>query len=109
MRLNGIILGSLLLTQTLGADTLGFFQQKFSDLHFEKGTWSRTAELPCYSYAARVDGATVNVLRIGAGNLVLFKARKGLSVTVCGSIAAFDEGFETAGPPPNGTSVNRVP
>ena len=110
MRLNGIVLlGSLLLAKTLGADTLGFFEQKFSDLHFEKGSWSRTVELPCYSYAARVDGATVNVLRIGMGNLVLFKAKKGLTVTVCGSIAAFDEGFETGGPLPNGTQSKRIP
>ena len=66
MRLNmTILLGSLFLSQTLGADTLGFFEQKFSDLHFEKGAWSRTAELPCYSYIARADGATVDVLRIG--------------------------------------------
>jgi hypothetical protein len=102
MRLNWMMLvGSLLLSRTLGADTLGFFEQKFSDLHFEKGAWSRTVELPCYSYAARADGATVDVLRIGMGNLVLFKAKKGLTVTVCGSIAAFDEGFETGGPLPN--------
>jgi hypothetical protein len=103
MRRNRIVLlvGSVLLSQTLGADTLGFFEQKFSDLHFEKGSWSRTAELPCYAYAARVDGAAVDVLRIGMGNLVHFKAKKGLTVTVCGSIAAFDEGFETAAPLPN--------
>jgi hypothetical protein len=80
------------------ADTLGFVEQKFSDLHFEAGKWSRAAQPPCYTYTAREDGATVNVLRIGMGNLVPFKARKNLSVTVCGSVAAFEEGFETEVP-----------
>ena len=91
-------LGCLLLAALLGADTLGFVEQKFSDIHFEKGKWSRTVQLPCYTYTAQVDGAVVEVLRFGMGNLVPFKATKGLKVTVCGSIAAFDEGFET-GPP----------
>jgi hypothetical protein len=94
-----VLLGSLFLLTTLGADTLGFVEQKFSDLHFEKGKWSRTVQLPCYTYTAQVDGAVVEVLRFGTGNLVPFKAAKGLKVTVCGSTAAFDEGFET-GPPP---------
>lgn len=98
-----VLLGSLLLSKTLGGDPLGFFEQKFSDLHFQKGAWSRTAQLPCYSYTAQVDGAKVDVLRIGMGNLVLFKAKRGLTVTVCGSIAAFDEGFETEAPVPIGT------
>ncbi len=93
-----ILLGYLLLSVTMGADTLGFVEQKFSDIHFEKGKWSRTTQLPCYTYTAQVDGAVVEVLRFGMGNLVPFKATKGLKVTVCGSIAAFDEGFET-GPP----------
>jgi hypothetical protein len=79
---------------TSGADTLGFVEQKFSDLHFEKGKWSRTAQLPCYAYVAQEDGAAVDVLRIGMNQFVPFKARKGLKVTVCGSIAVFDEGFE---------------
>jgi hypothetical protein len=92
---------SLLFLTTLGADTLGFVEQKFSDLHFEKGRWSRTVQLPCYTYTAQVDGAVVEVLRFGMGNLVPFKAAKGLKVTVCGSVAAFDEGFET-GPPLTG-------
>jgi hypothetical protein len=87
-----------LLSGTLGADTLGFVEQKFTDLHFESGKWNRTAQPPCYSYAAREDGAKVEVLRYGMGNLVPFKAKRGLTVTVCGSVAAFDEGFETGAP-----------
>jgi hypothetical protein len=99
MRLTiSVLIGALLSMTTLGADTLGFVQQKFGDLHFEKGKWSRTVQLPCYTYTAQVDGAVVEVLRFGMGNLVPFKAAKGLKVTVCGSVAAFDEGFET-GPP----------
>lgn len=93
-----IVLASILISMPLEADTLGFIEQKFSDLHFEKGKWSRTMEHPCYSYEALEDGATVEVLRIGMGNLVRFKATKGLKVTVCGSTAAFDEGFEAGMP-----------
>jgi hypothetical protein len=92
------LLASVLLSRTLGADTLGFVEQKFSDLHFEKGKWSRTVQTPCYTYTALFEGATVEVLRIGMGNLVPFKAKKGLSVGVCGSVAAFDEGFQTGIP-----------
>jgi hypothetical protein len=88
----------LLLAGTLGADTLGFVEQKFSDLHFERGKWNRVTQLPCFSYVAQVDGATVEVLRMGMGNLVPFKAKRGFTVTVCGSVAAFDEGFETGMP-----------
>ena len=88
----------LLLAHTSGADTLGFVEQKFSDLHFEKGKWTRTVQPPCYTYTANVDGATVEVLRFGMSNLVPFKAAKGLKVTVCGSVAAFDEGFEAGLP-----------
>jgi hypothetical protein len=81
-----------------GADTLGFVEQKFTDLHFERGKWARTVQLPCYSYTAQADGASVEVLRYGMGNLVPFRAKRGMVVMVCGSVAAFDEGFE-AGPP----------
>ena len=102
-----LLAASLLPSGILGADTLGFVEQKFSDLHFEKGKWTRTAQLPCYSYSAQADGAVVEVLRIGMGNLVPFKARQGLTVTVCGSVAAFDEGFETGTPIKKGASENR--
>lgn len=88
--------GVLLLSMTMFADTLGFIEQKFSHLNFEKGKWTRTVQTPCYTYTATEDGATVDVLRIGMGNLVPFKAAKGLKVTVCGSTAAFDEGFEAS-------------
>jgi hypothetical protein len=96
-------LGCLGVSISLGAETLGFIQQKFSDLHFEKGNWTRTVQLPCYTYEAQADGAVVEILRIGMGNLVQFKAKKGLKVTVCGSVAAFDEGFEATSPVPGET------
>jgi len=87
-----------LLALTLSADTLGFVEQKFSYLSFDRGAWDRTTQLPCYIYTARQDGAVVEVLRIGSGNLVPFKATKGLTVTVCGDTASFDEGFEAGTP-----------
>jgi hypothetical protein len=87
---------ALLVTTILGADTLGYVEQKFSAINFEKGKWTRTAQLPCYLYVANADGAGVEVLRYGTGNLVPFKAsRHGLTATVCGDTVAFDEGFET--------------
>jgi hypothetical protein len=91
-------MGALLLSVTLFADTLGFFEQKFSAMNFEKGKWSRLVQLPCYTYTATENGSTVEVLRVGTGNLVPLKAAKGLKVTVCGSTAVFDEGFEAGRP-----------
>jgi hypothetical protein len=82
----------------LFADTLGFVEQKFSHLNFERARWDRSVQLPCYTYTAKENGAMVDVLRYGTSNLVPFKATKGLKVTVCGSTAAFDEGFETGTP-----------
>ncbi len=96
--------GSLLVSVLLNADTLGFVEQKFSDIHFERGKWSRTVQLPCYIYTAQEDGAVVEIVRYGMSNFVPFKAAKGLRVTVCGSIAAFEEGFETGAPVPNRTT-----
>jgi hypothetical protein len=93
-----VSIASLLLVHAVGADTLGFVEQKFTDLHFERGKWSRAVQFPCYTYKALEDGATVNVLRYGTSNLVPFKATRGLAVTVCGSIATFDEGFQTGVP-----------
>ena len=87
----------LMLSLTLFADTLGFFEQKFSAINFEKGKWNRSIQFPCFTYTATEDGATVEVLRVGTGNLVPFKAKKGLRVMVCGSTTAFDEGFEAGG------------
>ncbi len=97
-----VFLGYLLFSTMIAADTLGFVEQKFSDLHFERMKWSRSVQLPCYTYTALEDGAVVEVLRIGLGNLVPLKATKGLKVTVCGSTAAFDEGFETSSPASKG-------
>lgn len=93
-----VLIAWLLMAGAMGADTLGFVEQKFTDLHFEKGKWTRTERLPCFSYLAQEDGAMVDVLRYGTGNLVPFKAKRGMAVTVCGSVAAFDEGFETGIP-----------
>jgi hypothetical protein len=90
--------GALVLSLTIFADTLGFVEQKFSHLNFEKGKWNRSDQPPCYTYIATEDGATVDVLRIGMSNLVPFRAKKGLRVIVCGSTAAFDEGFEASSP-----------
>ena len=92
------LVGALLCSLTLFADTLGFVEQKFSHLNFEKGKWTRTEQPPCYTYTANENGATVDVLRIGMSNLVPFRATKGLRVIVCGSTAAFDEGFEAWAP-----------
>ena len=84
---------------TISADTLGFFEQKFTSLNFERKKWSRTIEGACYGYKATEDGATVEVVRFGTSNLVHLKASKGLVVTVCGSTAIFDENFEAGKPP----------
>jgi hypothetical protein len=94
------LLAFLVLSVSLGADTLGYVEQKFSAINFEKGKWTRAGQPPCYSYTAKVDGASVEVLRYGTSNLVPFKAKEGISVTVCGDTAAFDEGFETGTPIP---------
>ena len=65
------------------ADTLGFVEQKFSHLNFEKKKWSRTDNPPCYTYTANEDGATVDVLRYGMSNLVPeFRARGGWRLPV---------------------------
>ena len=90
------------------SDTLGFIEQRFTYMSFERGQWDREVQLPCYIYSARENGAIVSVLRNGTGNLVPFKATKGLKVTVCGSTAAFEEGFE-AGTPVANTAVPRRP
>jgi hypothetical protein len=93
-----MLIGLLLASLSSQPATLGFIEQKFTYVSFERGQWDRTVQLPCYTYSAKDDGATVDVLRFGSGNLVPFKAAKGLKVTVCGSTAAFDEGFEAGVP-----------
>jgi hypothetical protein len=91
-RLVGI--GTILALGIFG-ETLGFIEQQFHSINFEKGKWTRTEKLPCYVYVARENNALVEIMRFGTGNLVPFRANKeGLTVTVCGSTAAFDEGFE---------------
>ena len=75
-------------------ETLGYLEQKFNSINFEKSKWSRTEKLPCYVYEAKENGATVEIMRAGTSNLVPFRASKGLTVTICGSTAALDEGFE---------------
>lgn len=92
------LIALLAISTSLGADTLGFVEQNFSALNFEKGKWARTVQLPCFVYTAEADGATVDVLRIGMGNLVPFKAKRGMTATVCGYTIAFEEGFETGIP-----------
>ena len=68
---------ALFLVMALRADTLGYVEQKFTDLHFEKGKWARSSQSPCFAYEATEDGATVEVLLYGMGNLVPFKAKRG--------------------------------
>jgi hypothetical protein len=99
-----VYIGALLLCVALSAEPLGFFEQKFTSINFDKGKWSRTAQLPCYTYSAKENGATVEVLRLGTSNLVPFRATSGLNVVVCGSTAAFDEGFEAIRPVQSATA-----
>jgi len=88
-----------LLSFGLFGETLGFIQQRFVSLNFEKGKWERAEKASCYVYSARENGALVEVMRYGTSNLVAFRASKGLTVIVCGSTAAFDEGFEARAKP----------
>lgn len=97
---------SVFLTGSLWAEPLGFVQQRFSHVYFERGKWARVAQLPCFTYTATADGATVEFLAIGGSDLIPFRATKGLSVTVCGSSAAMEEGFE-AGQPVRGAAPVR--
>jgi hypothetical protein len=88
-------IGLLLCACDVFAGTLGYVEQYFSDVHFEKGKWDRSLQLPCIAYTATENGAVVEIMRIGTNNSVPFRATKGLKVTVCGNTAALDEGFET--------------
>ena len=83
-----------LVSMSLLGETLGFIEQRFNSINFEKGKWTRTVKIPCYVYEAKEDGAAVEIMRFGTSNLVAFHGNKGLTVTICGSTAAFDEGFE---------------
>ena len=76
-------------------ETLGYLEQKFNSINFEKGKWARVDKGSCWVYTAKESNALVEIMRVGTSNLVPFHATKeGLTVTVCGSTAAFDEGFE---------------
>ena len=76
-------------------ETLGYLEQKFNSINFEKGKWIRSEKAACWVYTAKESNASVEIMRFGTSNLVLFRAGKEhLTVTVCGSTAAFDEGFE---------------
>jgi hypothetical protein len=82
---------------SLGAcgETLGYLEQKFNSINFEKGKWARADKGACWIYTAKETNALVEIMRFGTSNLVPFRATKeGLTVTVCGSTAAFEEGFE---------------
>lgn len=81
----------------LGFLLLGFFEQRFATINFEAAKWTRTVEQSCRIYTANENGANVEVVRLEANNLVGFRASKGLRVAICGSVAAFDEGFEATG------------
>jgi hypothetical protein len=80
------------------ADPLGFVEQRFTHVYFERGKWSRHAELPCFVYTANADNAKVEFLVRGGSDLVPFRAKKDGTVTICNSTAAMDEGFEAGRP-----------
>ncbi len=98
---------AVLAAAAVQADTLGFVQQKFSFLSFERGKWDRAAQGSCAIYSARQDDAIAEILRIGAGNLVPFKAKTGMKVVVCGDTASFDEGFDAGPLMTGGTSQSK--
>jgi hypothetical protein len=87
------------LSIALFGDTLGYFEQKFNSINFEKGKWDRSEKQGCYAYSAREDGAQVEVMRYSTANLVPFRAKRALTVTVCADVAVFDEGFEASARP----------
>ena len=95
MNINILAFGVLFFTVTLFADTLGFVEQKFSHLNFEKGKWSRTGKCPV-TRTLRPRTAPRLMSWIRHEQPGAFPATKGLRVIVCGSTAAFDEGFEAS-------------
>ena len=88
-----------LFSLSLFGEALGFIEQRFVSLNFEKGKWDRAEKSSCYVYSAKENGALVEVMRYGTSNLVPLRGSKGLTVMVCGSTAAFDEGFEARAKP----------
>jgi hypothetical protein len=98
--INRLVVTGAILALGLFGQTLGFLEQKFNSINFEKAKWSRTEKPPCYVYTAKESNALVEIMRFGTSNLVPFRAnQEGLTVTVCGSTAAFDEGFEARAKP----------
>ena len=92
---NRLICVATLLSFSVWGDTLGYLEQKFNSINFEKGKWARNDKATCWVYTAKEGNALVEIMRFGTSNLVPFRATKeGLTVTVCGSTAAFEEGFE---------------
>jgi hypothetical protein len=84
-----------LLSLSVFGETLGYLEQKFNSINFEKGKWSRADKAACFVYTAKETNALVEIMRFGSSNLVPFRATKeGLTVTICGDTAAFEEGFE---------------
>jgi hypothetical protein len=95
-----LICAALLFCFGLHGDALGYLEQKFNSINFEKGKWSRVDKAACYVYTAKESGAVVEIMRFGTSNLVPFRATTtGLTVTVCGSTAALEEGFEARAKP----------
>lgn len=91
---------ALLLGLGLSGETLGYLEQKFNSINFEKNKWARGEKGACWVYTAKETNALVEIMRFGTSNLVPFRATKqGLTVTVCGSTAAFEEGFEAKARP----------
>jgi hypothetical protein len=101
-----LVVGLSLTSILFAGAPLGFVEQRFAYLHFEKDKWTRAAQPPCYIYTAREDNATVELLGIGSSDLVPFRAKKGLTVTACGEVAALEEGFETGAVTPRAASPN---
>ena len=99
MQIKAMCVAALFSVSAFG-ETLGYLEQRFNSINFEKGKWSRSEKGACFVYAAKESGALVEIMRYGTSNLVPFRAEKeGLVVTVCGSTAAFDEGFEARAKP----------
>ncbi len=95
MRTKFICMAALLSLGLSSGETLGYLEQKFNSINFEKGKWTRVQKDQCFLYTATEANASVEIMRYGTSNLVLFSAsRKGLDIFVCDDTAALDEGFE---------------
>ena len=100
MRIKLLGAAALLFSLGVGGETLGYLEQKFNSINFEKGKWARSEKAACYVYTAKATDAQVEIIRFGSSNLVSFRASKeGLTVTVCTDTAVFEEGFEARSKP----------